>query len=146
MIGHRFGVSHIGVSKSLVTATVPESKRCASALNVDPLHVASMVRPSVRIEGDHSDEAASATEASKFGFISEAVTNRGTEDKNRILMADDSSVGLTVRPMGIGTIVSSPHRHQGANQNQFSPLSGLGSEKGFCFGERDNPTKVSGEK
>ena len=31
-------------------------------------------------------------------------------------------------------------------QNHFSPLLGLGSEKSFCFGERDNPKKVSGEK
>ena len=129
-----------------MTAAVPESERCASALNVDPLHVTLMVTPSIRIEGDQSDEAASATEASKFGFIGEVVTNWGTEYENWIPMASDSSVGLTARPMGTGTVVSSPHRHQGANQNQFSPLSSMGREKGFCFGERDNPTKVSGEK
>ena len=36
--------------------------------------------------------------------------------------------------------------HQGAAQNSFSPLSGLGSEEGLYFGERDDTTVVSGEK
>ncbi|KAF3954810.1 hypothetical protein CMV_019889 [Castanea mollissima] len=109
-----------GVSELPVTAAMLESEQCASALNVDPLHVASVVTPSIRTKADHSDKAASATEASKFGFIGEVVTNRGIEDENGTPMAGDSSVGLTARPMGTGIVVSSHHRHQGANQNQFS--------------------------
>ena len=64
-----------GVSKSLMIVALPESKLCASALIIDPPHVASEVTPSIRIEGDHLDEVASATEASKFTFIGKVVTN-----------------------------------------------------------------------
>ena len=71
-----------GVSKSPMIVALPESKLCASALIIDPLHVTSEVTPSVRIEGDHLGEAASATEASKFGFIGKVVTNWGMGDEN----------------------------------------------------------------
>ena len=71
-----------GVSKSPMIVALPESKLCASALIIDRPHVASEVTPSVRIEGDHLDEAASATEASKFGFIGKVVTNWGMGDEN----------------------------------------------------------------
>ena len=68
---------------------------------------------------------ASATEVSKIGFIDEAVTNRGIGDENWTPMADDLSVGMTARLIGPGNVVSSNHRHQGATQNHFYPLSGL---------------------
>ena len=61
-------------------------------------------------------------------------------------MVGDLSVGTMVRLMGLGNGVSSDHWYQGAAQNHFSPLSSLGSEKGLCFGERDNSTVVSSEK
>ena len=51
-------------------------------LIIDPPHVALEVTPSIRIEGDHPDEAASVTEASKFGFIGKVVTNWGMGDEN----------------------------------------------------------------
>ena len=51
-------------------------------LIIDPPHVALEVTPFVRIKGDHPDEAASATEASKFGFIGKVVTNWGMGDEN----------------------------------------------------------------
>ena len=52
---------------------------------------------------------------------------------------------MTARPIGPKTVDFSHHQTQCANQNQFSPLSSLGNEMGFCFGERDNSTEVSGE-
>ena len=55
-------------------------------LIIDPPHVALEVTLFVRIVGDHPDEAASAMEASKFGFIGEAVTCRG--DGGRELDSD----------------------------------------------------------
>nr|POE98164.1 isoform 2 of udp-d-xylose:l-fucose alpha-1,3-d-xylosyltransferase mgp4 [Quercus suber] len=130
-----------GNSESPMTAAVPELELCAFALIVDPPHVASKVTLTVGIEGDHPNEAASVTEASKLGSIGEMVTNRGMGGVNWTTMAGDLSVGMPVRPTRPRTLVS-PHRwYQGANQNRFSPLSGLGSGKGFCFGERDNSTK-----
>ena len=135
-----------GDSELLVTAVVPESEVCASALNDDPIQVTLVVSLLVRLEGGHPDEVASAMEVSKFGFIGEAVTNRGKGDENHTPMAGDLSVGTTASLMGLGNGVSSDHRHQGAAQNHFSPLLGLGSEKGLCFGERDNSIVVSDEK
>ena len=48
--------------------------------------------------------------------------------------------------MGPGYVISFDLRHQGATQNSFSPLLGLGSKEGLCFGVRDDSTVVSGEK
>ena len=101
----------MGDSELPVTAAVPESKVCASALNGDPIQVASMVSLPVRLEGDHLDEVASATKVSKFGFIGEAVTNRGKGDENHTPMASVLNVGTTARLMGLGNGVSSDHRH-----------------------------------
>ena len=123
----------MGDSRSPVIAVVPESKVCASAPNSDPIQVASVVSLLVRLEGDHSDEVASATEVSKLGFICMEVTNRRKRD-------------ATTRLMGLGIDVSSDNRHHGVTQNHFSHLSDLGSQKGLYFGERDNSTVVSGEK
>ena len=53
---------------------------------------------------------------------------------------------MTVKLMGPGYVVSSDLWHQGAAQNSFSPLLGMGSEEGLCFGERDDSMVVSGEK
>ena len=135
-----------GDSELPVTAAVPESEVCASTFNGDPIQVASVVSLPVKLKGDQLDEVASAMEVSKFGFIGEAVTNRGKGDENHTPMAGDLSVGTTARLMGLGNGVSSDHRHQCAAQNHFFPLSSLGSEKGLCFGERDNSTVVLGEK
>nr|POE91817.1 hypothetical protein CFP56_65362 [Quercus suber] len=74
------------------------------------------------------------------------VANWRKRDKTYTLIAGVLRVGMMVRPMGPGFDVSSDHRHQGAAQNYFSPLSGLGSEKGLCFGERDDSMVVLGEK
>ena len=64
-----------GNSESLVIAAVPKLELCAFALIVDPPHVASKVTLIVRIEGDHLNEVASVTEASKLGSINETMTN-----------------------------------------------------------------------
>ena len=53
---------------------------------------------------------------------------------------------MTVKLMGPGYVVSSDLWHQGAAQNSFSHLLGLGSEEGLYFGERDESMMVSGEK
>ena len=53
-------------------------------LIIDPPHVALEVTPFVRIEGDHPNEAASAMEASKFGFIGKVVTNWGWGMRTRL--------------------------------------------------------------
>ena len=53
---------------------------------------------------------------------------------------------MTVKLMGPGYVVSSDLWHQGAAQNSFSPLLGMGSEEGLCFGERDDSMVVSSEK
>ena len=53
---------------------------------------------------------------------------------------------MTVKLMGPGYVVSSDLWHQGAAQNSFSPLLGLGSEEGLCFGVRDDSMVVSREK
>ena len=135
-----------GDSELPVTAVVPEMEFYASTLNGDPIHVTSRVSQPIRLKGDHPNEAASATKVSKFGFINEVVTNQGMGDENQTRMAGDLSVGRTTRPMGPRNVVSSDHRHQGATQNHFSSLTGLSSKKGLCFRERDNSTKVSGEK
>ena len=128
---------------------MPELERCVSALIADPLPITPMVSPSVRIEGDHPDDVAHATEACKSGSIDEAVTNLGMGADISIPMSGDLSLGVTVRPMGLETNDSSHHQTQWVNRNQFSPLSSLGNEMGFCCGKRDNFTKVSidnGEK
>ena len=94
----------MGDSRSPVIAVVPKSKVCASAPNSDPIQVASVVSLLVRLEGDHSDEVASATEVSKLGFIGEAVTNQGKGDKNHTPMASDLSVGTMVRLWDLGMV------------------------------------------
>ena len=114
VIGESLRGRTMGDSRSLVIAVVLESKVCASAPNGDPIQVASMVSLPVRLEGDHLDKVASATEVSKLGFIGMEVTNRRKRD-------------TTVRLMGRGIDVSSDNRHHGAAQNHFSPLSDLGS-------------------
>ena len=58
-----------------MTAAVPELEVYTSTLNGDPIQVTSVVSLPVRLEGDHPDEVVSAMKVSKFGFISEAVTN-----------------------------------------------------------------------
>ena len=65
---------------------MPELELCAFALNVDPVNVTLVVSPLASLEGDNPDEAGSAMEASKFGFIGEAVTCR--RDKGRELDSD----------------------------------------------------------
>ena len=75
-----------------MTTVVPESEVSAFALNGDPIQVASVVSLPVRLKGDHLDEVVNATEVFKFGFIGEAVTNRGKGDENHTPMAGDLSV------------------------------------------------------
>jgi len=74
-------------------AVVPEPERCDSALIADPLPVAQVVTPSVKIEGDHTDDVASATQACKSGFINKAVTNLGIRVEILIPMSGDMSLG-----------------------------------------------------
>ena len=74
----------------------------------------------------------SATEGSGSKFSCVEVSNRSLRAENQTLLA------------GYG--VHSALRHQGAAQNTFSPLLGLGSEENFCFGERNASMMVSGEK
>ena len=56
---------------------MPELELCASTLNVDPVNVTLVVSLLASLEGDNPNEVGSAMEASKFGFIREAVTCRG---------------------------------------------------------------------
>ena len=65
---------------------MPELELCAFALNVNLVNVTLVVSPLASLEGDNPDEAGSAMEASKFGFIGEAVTCRG--DGGRELDSD----------------------------------------------------------
>ena len=90
--------------------------------------------------------SASATEGSSFGFSDVEVTNRRLKEVTQTPIAGVWKVGSTAKPMGLGFVVPSDLRHQGATQNSFSPLLGLGSEEGLCSGERDDSTVVSGEK
>ena len=64
-----------GDSGSLVIAAVLESNVCTSALNGNPIQVASVVSLPVRLVGDHLVEVASVMKVSNLGFISEEVTN-----------------------------------------------------------------------
>ncbi|KAL0008498.1 hypothetical protein SO802_010000 [Lithocarpus litseifolius] len=57
-------------------------------------------------------------------------------DETHTPIIDVLRVEAMARPMGPGFEA----------QNSFSPLSGLGSEKGLCFGRRDDSMVVSGEK
>ena len=60
---------------SPVIAAVLESNVCTSALNGNPIQVASVVSLPVRLVGDHLIEVASAMKVSNLGFINEEVTN-----------------------------------------------------------------------
>ena len=82
-----------GDSESLVRAAMPELELCASALNADPVHVVSVVSPSVSLEGDNPDEAVSATEAPTGGFIGEVATSRGMGVEIQSPMAGISEEG-----------------------------------------------------
>ena len=64
-----------GDSGSPVIAAVLESNVCTSALNGNPIQVASVVSLPVRLVGDHLVEVASVMKVSNLGFISEEVTN-----------------------------------------------------------------------
>ena len=89
---------------------------------------------------------ASATEGSNFGFFGVVVTNRRLREETQTPIASVLRVGTMTKQMGLGYVVSFDLWHQGATQNSFSSLLGLSSEEGFCFGERDDSTAVSGEK
>ena len=106
---------------------MPNLYLSAFALNADPVHGSSMLSPSVNLEGANPDVAVSATVASKYGFIGEAVICRGTGVENQTLLDGDFSVGMLARLMGPRKDVFPSQRHQGATQNQFSPLFGLSS-------------------
>ena len=88
----------------------------------------------------------SATEGSRSKFSGVEVSNRRLRAENQTPLAGVLKDGSTAKLMGPGYVVPSDLRHQGDGQNSFSPLLGLGSEEGLCFGERDDSMMVSGEK
>ena len=91
-----------------VLVMVSELERGAFDLTVDPVHVVSVVSPSIKAVG--------ATEIAKPGFIEEEIQTP---------MVGEFSGGRSTRPRGPGKVVSSPQWHQGATQSHFSPLLGL---------------------
>ena len=88
----------------------------------------------------------SAMKGSNFGFSGVEVTNWRLKEETQTPIAGVLRVGTTAKLMGPGYVVSSDLRHQGVTQNSFSPLSGLGSEEGLYFGEKNDSTMVSSEK
>ena len=72
---------------------------------------------------------------SKFSGVE--VSNRRLRAENQTPLAGVLEDGSSAKLMGPGYVVHSTLRHQGATQNSFSPLLGLGSEEDFCFGERE---------
>ena len=74
------------------------------------------------------------------------VSNRRLRVENQTSLAGVLKDGLSAKLMGPRYVVPSDLRHQGAAQNSFSHLLGLGSEEGLYFGEKDESMMVSGVK
>ena len=87
-----------------------------------------------------------ASEGSGSKFSGVEVSNRRLRAENQTPLVGVLEDGSSAKLMGPGYVVHSTLRHQGATQNSFSPLLGLGSEEDFCFGEREDSMMVLGEK
>ena len=131
-----------GDSEAPESIAVPDLVLSASALNVDPIHGASMTSSSTILERANPDVEFSMTVASIYELELDGCTPMEDSDALGADMVDSGAgkVGSTLASMAMVSLAlqngSQAHRrHQWVKWNRFSLLAELGNEMGTEFGE-----------